>query len=241
MRRPVLKPSQSMKTLIRSLLPLFALSVLLSAPVSAKNFEGKIVMETHRGKKVTTTTYLLKSGWLRTEVPNDKKKDGDPFVTIMRPADKQIIMLMPEQKQYMVHEFNVEKAAAKVEAVTGTKVGAIEKTGRTDKICGYEVEEYVTKVGNDTIENWVVEGFGFFATSASRGPGGPKPSEWEIALREKGAFSLRTITRDAKGIEKTRTEAISVEKQKLEDELFQAPAGWTQFKVPSLGDMFGGR
>jgi hypothetical protein len=226
-----------MKRLIRPLLPLLAFASLCSLPVSAKDFEGKIVMESHHGKKVSTSTFFLKSGCLRTETPDEKK--GQVFAVIMRPADKKMIILMPEQKQYMVQAFDPTKAAAKVQQMTGTTVGAIEKTGRTEKICGYECQEYQTKVNTDTVGTWVVEGFGFFASPGARGPGGGKPADWEVALREKGAFALRTVILDAKGKEKSRTEATSVEKQSLSDDLFQPPAGWTEFKMPNIPGLKG--
>ena len=178
-------PSCRMKISIRSLLPLFALSVLLSAPASAKEFEGKVTFQNTVGKKVTTRLHYMKGGLIRTEtvapapdteptkaestkaestkaVKSKRRAHGGddegPGVMILNLPAKQSIMLMPEQKQYIVTEFDPAKLAATAKDV----VNATEpvKTGRSEKICGYTCDEYTMTANNDTVQMWVAEGFG---------------------------------------------------------------------------------
>ena len=257
-------PSCRMKISIRSLLSFVALAALMSAPASAKEFEGKVTFQNTVGKKLTTRLNYMKGGMIRVETiapapeaesakaesakavkPKRRARGGEgdgPGVMILNVPAKQSITLMPEQKQYMVMEFDPAKLAATAKDM----VNATEpvKTGRSEKICGYSCDEYTMTANNDTIQMWIAEGFGtaaFFSSGGGRG--GSQPSAWENIAREKGWFSLRNVTLDKKGVEKSRLEATAVEKGHLDDELFKPPADYTEFKMPSisgLGDFLKG-
>jgi hypothetical protein len=253
-----------MKRLVRSLGSVIAIVTLVSAAASAKDFEGKIVYRKTVGTVVTPTVHYLKPGLLRVEstaaapaaesrsllkAKHKVRPTEDPEATasgtgtiIMRLAEKRVIILMPEQKQYMVQNLDLEKAAKDL------KVGetTIERTGQTERIAGYECAQYLIKNRYGSTEIWAAEGInGYIGTGGAGGRGGATAaSAWETVVREKGLFPLRTITYNVKGKETMRLEAISVEAQRLSDDLFQPPADYTEFTMPgmpNLGDLMNGR
>jgi len=244
-----------MNRFIRSFSSVLAIVTLMSAAASAKDFEGKVQFEKRVGTTVTPEVSYFKPGLMRIEsaaTPGAKsatktkrkaKADDDTEAqpsgaVIMRLADKQMIILMPAQKMYMVQAFDLEKTAKnlKVEDVT------FERTGRTEKIAGYECVQYLTKSSYGSTEIWAIEGMGGFMGNSGGARGGSKvASAWEAVAHGKALFPLRTITYNLKGTETERREAVSVEEQRLSDDLFNPPADYTPFKMPSLQDMFGGR
>lgn len=247
-----------MNRFIRSFSSLLAIVTLMSAAASAKDFEGKVQLEKRVGTTVTPEVHYFKPGLLRIEsaaapaaksASKAKRKtrsaeeteESGSGAVIMRMAEKQVIILMPEQKMYMVQTLDLEKTAKdlKVDDV------AFERTGKTEMIAGYECAQYLTKSRFGSTEFWAVEGMGGYMGSSGGTRGGAKTaSAWEAVVREKALFPLRTITYNLKGTETMRLEAVSVEKQRLSDDLFKPPADYTEFKAPSfpgLGDLLKGR
>jgi hypothetical protein len=226
-----------MQLTLRRIVSLLLLTALSSTPLLAGSFQGRVVMENREGKKASQITYLMKDGALRMETSAENSKEGDtPGAMILLPKESKMIVLMPEQRMYMIQAFDPAKAAAKV--ADSAKLEEPVKTGRTEKICGYECAEYVVKGAKETTEMWVAEGLGFFVMPM--GPKGPAPAKgWEKTLREKGGFPLRTIVRDAKGKERSRMQVISVEEESLDKELFLPPKGWQEFSLGNPGALFG--
>jgi hypothetical protein len=258
----------AMKRLIRSLGLGLALVTLMSAAASAKDFEGKVTLLKTTGTTVTTEVQYFKSGMMRMEstapaaaedakdvkdaksTAKSKRKvrsDDDATGTgsgamIMRPAEKQMIILMPAQKAYMIQTLDLEKTAKdlKVDDVS------FERTGKTETIAGYDCVQYLTKSSYGATEIWAVEGLSGFVGGGGGNRGASKSeSGWMTIVREKGLFPLRTVVFNAKGKETMRLEATSVEKQRLSDDLFKPPADYTEFKIPGmpggLGDLLKGR
>lgn len=223
-----------MKTLLRSLL-LGGLVAALALPGFAAAFEGRISFLITSGKNSQALNYALRENAVRMEID----AEGRTMASIVDLQKREMIMLMPQEKMYMVMPFKeaVEKAINEAEL----KQHNIEKTGRTDKILGYKVEEYVSKDRNATSEIWVAEGLGtFMGLSAEGGPGGRRraPAQsWETAFKGKPGFPLRVVTRDAKNKETYKMEATKVEPGKLPAALFQPPADYQRFQMPNLGDL----
>lgn len=225
-----------MKNLLRSIF-LGGLLSVLALPGFAAAFEGKVSLAMTSGKNTQVIDYAMKEGALRMEIA----AEGSKFSSIVDLNKREMIMLMPEQKMYMVMPFKeaVETAIKESEL----KQHNITKTGRTDTILGYKVDEYVSKDRNTTTEIWVAEGLGtFMGLSAEGGPGGRRRNaaqSWEAAFKGKPGFPLRVVSRDAKSKETFKMEATKIEPGKLPDSLFAPPSDYQRFQMPGL-DMLKG-
>jgi len=230
-----------MKTLLRTLVLGGFLSALVGA-VPAAAFEGRITLAMTSGKDSHTITYAIGKEAVRMEMG----AEGRTMATIVSPAKREMIMLMPEEKMYMVMAFNETADAVKDEDL---KQANLERTGRTETILGYACEEFISKDRSSTTEIWVTKELGtFIGASGGEGGGGggimgmgrrnrSAGGKWEAAFKGKPAFPLRVVSRDAKGKEVSRMEATKIEPGSLPASLFQAPAGWERFQMPNLGDL----
>jgi hypothetical protein len=222
-------------------------AVALASIASA--FEGKVEMKmtSARGERDMPITYFMKGTRMRTEMvaPPDKKgRPSGSFASIVNWDTREITMLMTEQKMYMVHKISeetMEKATSKT-AETDFK-----PTGRKEKIAGIEAEEYAGTSDKKRTEVWVTKELGKFMM-ANQGKGGPmggkkgaQPSAWAKFAEQGDFFALRVIQRAKEGApEDFRMEVTSVEKGAQPDALFQPPADYQKFEMPSMGDMMKG-
>lgn len=226
---------------------LFTACILLATTATfASAFEGKVEMKTTVGKDSTPMTYFMKGSLMRIEMkpPAEKrKKDDGTFAMIINMETHESIMLMDKDKMYMVHklpEVTAEQAGKKGE------VPEFKPTGRKEKIAGIEAEEYVGVSGKKRTEIWVTKELGKFMMANQGGPmGGKKGSasanSWEKFAQQENMFPLRTIQRAKEdGPEEMRMEVTLVDKSKQPDSLFQPPADYQKFEMPSMGDMMKG-
>ena len=227
------------------LLRLLAVGTLLTASASfaVDAFQGKVSLAITDAKgKSQPLNYSIKDQKLRM----DMESEGHTVATIMDMAKLEMLMLMAEQKMYMVMPIKkpVEQAMAKQ---GGESTAEIEVTGKTDTILGYKCNQIVVKDKDKgtTTEMWVAEGLGMFMGLGSQGGGGgpfgghktATASKWEEALKGKGGFPLRVISTDAKGKEAFRMEATKIEPGTLPDSVFLPPPGYQKFQMPDFGGM----
>ena len=234
-----------MNTLSRFL----AVGALLTAvqTFAAGAFEGKVslAMTAERGQPMNLD-YSIKGQKLRT----DMNAEGHQMTSIMDLSKLEMLMLMPEQKMYMVMPIKkpVEQAVEKA----GESTAEVEVTGKTETILGYKCSQILVKDKGSVTEMWVADGLGAFM-GLGQGGGGGSPmagmfggggkksanaAKWEEALKGKGGFPLRVITRDAKGRNTFKMEATKIEPGNLSDSLFAPPAGYEKFAMPDFGSMF---
>jgi len=234
---------------MNTLLRLFV-SLLLAAAApafAAKSFEGKVSLALSAGGKARPQTmdYSIKGQKLRMDMSADQQQ----VTTIMDMQKLEMLMLMPEQRMYMVMPIKqaVDKAAKMAEKDLD-KSPDIEVTGRTEKILGYECAEILVKDKGGVTEMWVAEDLGMFMGLGNNPGGGggmfgggrkssAAAAKWEEALKGKGGFPLRVISRDAKGKETFKMEATKIEPGKLPESLFSPPAGYERFQMPDLGGL----
>ena len=223
------------------------LAVTTAAIASA--FEGKVEMKmtSSSGTGDMPLTYFLKGTHMRIEmaVPPDKhNKNGGTFATIMDMDRQEIIMLMPEQKMYMVHKISEDQTA---QANNKAEETDFKPTGRKETIAGFEAAEYIgTSNNGKRTELWVTKELGKFML-ANQGKGGPfggkkgATSGWEKFAAQENFFPLRTVTRAKEGApEDFRMEVTKIDKGAQADALFQPPADYQKFEIPSVGDMMKG-
>ncbi len=229
----------------------FAAACLLATITAslAPAFEGKIEMKTtsSHGEGEMPMTYFVKGTNLRMEstTPPDKKhKNGGTFAMIINMESRESIMLMSEEKMYMVHKIS-ESTAEKAESKAAEM--DFKPTGRKENIAGIEAEEFAGISEKKRTEIWVTKELGKFMM-ANQGKGGPmggkksaQSSAWQKFAEQGNFFPLRTIQRAKEGApEDFRQEVTKVEKSSLPDSLFQPPADYKKFEMPSMSDMMKG-
>jgi hypothetical protein len=162
---------------------------------------------------------------------------GKTFTSIIDPVKREVTMLMPEQKMYMVRKMPEPQKSAG--AAAASQDAEFIRTGKTDTILGYKCEQIIVKSKNGQAEIWGAEGLGTFQGMGGGGPmGRPAPkSAWEATLAEHGFFPLRMVNRDASGKELARMEAVSIDPQPLPDSTFLPPADFQKFEMPSIPGM----
>jgi hypothetical protein len=218
------------------------LAVVTSAIASA--FEGRVELTmTSSDSNSLPITYFLKGAHMRTEmvVPADKdNKNGTTMVSLMDFEKKEITMLMPDQKMYMVHTLADESDDKSDSKKTDTD---FQPTGRKEKIAGIEAAEYVGQTKKKQTEIWVTKELGTFMIP-SQGKGGkksPQNSAWAKFAEKEGFFALRVIQRAKPDAPVDfQLEVTKVEKGSQADKLFVPPSDYQKFEMPSMGDMMKG-
>ena len=219
---------------MKMLFTLLIYAAFIVAPLSAApSFEGRLTMRITSDGKTVDVAYATKGDKVRFEMPGEGKAAG--AASIMDMGAREMMVLMPEQKMYMVMPIKdiVDAAADKAGAAQGT----LEKTSETETILGYKATKYLAKSpeSKEPVEIWAAEGLGFYVTPASGGsPMGGKGRQsaaWEKELMAKGFFPLRTVAKDKRG-RVTRMEVVSLDKASLPDSLFKPPADYQKFSLP---------
>jgi hypothetical protein len=221
--------------LLTGLLLAFAASLFAS---SAYAFEGQVTMKMTVGKDSQTLTYYVKGTKVRMEfTPQEKKNSRSGTMAMIADWEKrEMLMVMPEQKMYMVQSMKDVEAA-----MADNKQGDFKPTGRKEKIAGYEAEEYAGTSDGKRMEFWVTNALGKFIMANQARGGGPfgrsnKLSDFEKFMRKNEFFALRVIQRGKNGTsEEFRMEVVNVDKAPQSDSLFQPPADFERMEMPSLG------
>jgi outer membrane lipoprotein-sorting protein len=218
---------------MKRILPLLAGALLAPAVLCAAEFEGRITMKmTPARGQSQEIRYAIKGGKLRMEFPGQK----EAVAMIVDPVKRESIMLMDEQKMYMVTPMqDLETPADK----KGGEAPKLEKTGETEKILGYTAEKYISTHENTKTELWLAEGIGtFVGFSGGRGPmggrGGPPPQGWERALAGKEFFPLRVVTHDKANKQTFKMEVTNIDKGALPDGMFAPPADYQKFDMGGM-------
>jgi hypothetical protein len=232
-------------------------ALLAPAALSAASFEGKVSMTMISGRgKPQEITYKVKGDKVRMEIAGQKEMGG----MIMDTKKREMLMIMDEQKMYMVMALPdsakeaIEKQAQEMQ---------LEKTGETEKILGYTATKWIMREKNGTeTEMWLAEGLGtFMGFSGNKNPMArgrePAAPAWERALAGKDAFPLRVVGYEkgaiaskgksadhkadkAKGKDKLgagesfRMEVTAIDKSSQPDSLFTPPAGYQKFDMGGM-------
>ncbi|PTY01067.1 DUF4412 domain-containing protein [Opitutus sp. ER46] len=218
---------------MKNLRPLIA-ALLLLAPIAAvaAGFEGKIAMTMTNGREMKLPmTYYLKGGQARVEVQMEQMNTA----MIINPAKHEAVILMPQQKMYMVQPIPQGTASNEI-ANTGDTT--VEKTNIHEKICGYDTTKYIATSKGSVSEVWISDQLGLFLGTGSGAPGGGRGNgqqqAWEKVFQGKNAFPLRVVTKDRKGGEAFKLEATAVSKESVADSMFVPPADYQKFDMGGM-------
>ena len=220
--------------LMTSIVPICAL--LLPCALAAETFEGTVSMTITAASMKNgpqTINLSLKDGNMRTDMETGR----GTMSAIFDMKDQQMIILMPQQRMYMVRPMT-QPSAGQAPAPTGTPPPSLQDTGVKETILGYECTKYTSTGGSGTTEIWVTDQLGtFMGLFHGGGPGGrpEAPPAWESALKGRNFFPMRVVSTTSKG--SFRLEVTAVNKTSLPDSLFSPPDGWQKF---DLGSIMGG-
>ncbi len=217
------------------LIPTLATLCVLVLPCAlpAETFEGKVSMKVtapNAKEGPSTMNFSMKEGFVRMDMSSGR--GAVSMITDIK--NQQIIMLMAEQRMYMVRPIPQPSGAPRPEG--GGHRSELEDTGVKETILGYVCSKYVVKDADSTTEIWVTDQLGtFMGLSRGGGPGRPPqaPQAWESAMKGHNFFPMRVVSNKGGG-EKFRLEVTSVEKTSLPDSLFTAPDGWRKFDMGAL-------
>src|ERR1019366_4331842 len=206
-------------------------ALVLPGALHADTFEGRLTMSmTSSSKEGNQTVNLsLKEGMMRTDIQSAK----GVMSAILDTKNQQMIILMPQQRMYMVQPPTPPGSVPQpnAPAASGT---TLQDTGVKETILGYVCTKFVAKSKEGTSEIWVTDQLGTF-TGLFHGGGGPMghrpqaPQAWESALKGHNFFPMRVVTNGSKGT--FRLEVTSVEKTSLPDSDFAAPQGWRKLDM----------
>jgi hypothetical protein len=190
-------------------------------------FEGDITIHTTRASSAGAAqdmTVRAKGDKLRF----DSMSNGETSSALYDPSSNKLVIVMDAQKAYMDMDFSSRSAAPN----TDPKTSAVEKTGKTETIAGYDCEDWTVKDPSGTrTEVCMAEGLAFFDLEAVRHGGG---ASWNKALRDKKYFPLRSIEYDTGGKEVSRSEVTKIDAKKLDDAVFAVPKDYTKLPTPPL-------
>ena len=200
---------------------LVALIVLLLSPAlaSAETFEGVVNARigSGEGARVVEATYQMRDGKLRMETRSAGTTEGSRSVVIMDPVAKTNYVLMPASKMYMLMPLNPAAVAGEGPAPE------IVKTGRKEKIAGYECEHLLIKDKTGDFDAWVATALSAFAGAMGRDGG------WSSALSHQQGFPLKVMRVGGATI----MEVTKIEAKKLDPALFVVPPDYTRRDMPA--------
>jgi hypothetical protein len=213
------------------------LFLVISSWAAAQSFEGVIemTMKNPNMESPMPVKYLVKGDAMRMEMQSPRGE----MAMIFNMKERKLITLMPQMNSYM--ERTIDTAA---QTPQGGKKPEFTKTGKTEKILGYDCEQYIVKEEKTETEVWAAKGLGTFMRPGMGGPmgggrggmgAGEAASSWVQEIRSKGFFPLRAVTKNAEGKEESRMEVTKVEKKSLDASLFKAPEGWQKMEMPMFG------
>ena len=173
-----------------------------------------------------------------TTAPSKQSQNGTTIVTIMDLEKREVTVLMPDQKMYMVQPLPDETAD---KAHNKAADADFKPTGQKEKIAGFEAEEYTGLSEKRFTEIWVTKELGEFVAPSQGQKKGAKTNAWAKFVEQGGFFALRVVKRAKEGApESFRQEVTKVEKGAQPDSLFLPPSDYQKFEMPSMGDMMKG-
>ena len=214
-----------MKFRIIGLLLLFlAILSFTGTGFSQDDFEGKVTFNlTSDDGKTNTMDYYVMGDKIRF----DADMEGHNGQIIMNTGTKQFMIIMPEQKMYMVMPVPEKEMSSKNHEGMG-KNADFSNTGETKEILGYTAEKWIYKDEDKQGEAWLTKGIGTFKLLSNPMQNADKP-QWQRELEGGGYFPLLVSENG-----KTVFEVTNIEKKSLDKSMFEPPAGFQKMDIPNM-------
>jgi hypothetical protein len=202
------------------------LLVLVGSPAQlrAQSFEGTVEYSITTEEGTMPMTYMMKGDNVRIEM---EQAPGRKAAILIDGKENKSVMLMDKMKMYM-------ELPAPPSPDADAPKPEITKTGKTQKILGYDCQQFVVKEGDAESDVWVAKGLGTFQMFKMGGPRGKSNAEaWQKLIGSEGGFPLLATTKEGDS-QISKMEATKVEKKSLDDALFKIPEGYKQFDASMM-------
>ncbi|MBK7104317.1 MAG: DUF4412 domain-containing protein [Ignavibacteriae bacterium] len=230
--------------MLRKILNL-AILIIISTAIfvnAQNNFEGKVKFKiTNDDDESNLMEYFLKDGNFRISLFDDEDVSA-----IFLYAKENSFILMPEDKMYMnlnnslfTKLGDMIKDKSDDDDEKDKKEFNFEnyKTGKTKTFLGYECEQWIHKNEMDDdsyeVEAWITDELGNFMLMENPMGAGYSPT-WGSSLKDKGYFPLQVITKNSDGEVVSTFEAVEINKQSLNNDLFEVPSDYNEMKIPGM-------
>ena len=202
-----------------ALLILLAHTPIVTEAAAEEPFEGQIHMRTKADGVENLTDYFVKPTAIRSETTSK----GKTAVSIRDYTSGKFYTLMSRLKQYLQRRLE-DPANASQKYYGFGQVGELppESTGKTEKILGYDCDEWVIKSKVETTYVWIPKDFPVIQGLSHSWPGG-------------SVMFFRKIIQNAKGMEIYRQEYTEIKREVLPDSLFSLPADYTRYEFIMKG------
>jgi hypothetical protein len=214
---------------LRSLAGLFILIAIVfgfdTNNYAQSQFEGKVTFKVFDEGEPHLMDYYVQGNKIRF----DTKEEGQAGQIIWDTSTKQFMVIMPQQKMYMVMEVPESQMKSEDLGALG-KNTRFTKTGETKKILGYTTEKLIYKDGKDQGEAWMTQELGAFKLFDNPMQKNEDKPQWQRDFEAGGYFPLEVYENGNKVFE-----TISIEKKSLDKSMFEAPAGYQKMDMPTMG------
>jgi hypothetical protein len=195
------------------------------ASAQGKSFEGTVTFEGGGGRGESGGfAYSIKGSRVRFEPQGGRM----PMYMLMDMEAHTMRVVMTAQNAYMEMELpDADDASA------AASKNAPVNTGRTDEVAGRTCEIWTMSEDGKEFEMCLARDMGTFMQGGGpmMGRGRAAPPAWQRELRKGGFFPLRVAEKTG-GTAKTVLVATKVEEKKLDDALFDVPAGANKMSMP---------
>lgn len=220
------------KTIISSLL-LFTIILTFSTVSLAQNsdFEGQVKINGEQEGTEYEIEYLLKGEKMRMEVQQPNKM-------VLISDEEDMIMLMPENKQYMTFpKDQLERMQQMIGSgqTSGTEElidedMELQKTGETKEVLGRDCELWVYEDEDKKVETWVTSGFRNFMGFTSPLEGG-NADAWTGLFGNPDLFPMEMTQWDKDGNEMSKFRITRMEEKSLSNDLFTPPSDYGKMNI----------
>ena len=193
---------------------LFHAAVLTAPVMAATEFEGTIHMDTESAGSNVEMVYFVKPQIIRLEM----RSGQGSAITIQDFENKKLYTLIPQMKKYAVTPLKEDEGNDPDEEKPV-------KTGKMEKILGYNCEQYKMKSPEGKMEIWATKDI-------------PAIKMLSHNVDGETLTPLRIITYDKSGKEVARQVVTKIEEKKLANTLFKPPASYKVFEI-SMPDFTG--
>jgi hypothetical protein len=218
--------------------------------------EGASSAKPGKAPETVNVALLVKDKRFRMDLPAGINPTGTPmhgFVVINAPEKKAFLVTDTPSKMAVVFDLNKTAEQLKsyapshapstrgAKSAPPSKPPKVTKTGRMDKVAGYDCEDWEIESDDGKASLCVAkQGFSWFQLPLV---GAPAEYAWAGELLDGSHLPLRAVMTGKDGKESGRVEVTKIEKKPLAANLFEVPPGYPQMSLEQMiqSMMMGGR